>query len=72
MGPKQLAGVLSIVRRNAAESAGRAFDEAADQELKEATEAQIERESTAHFATGRLWDDGIINRTTRAPCWRLP
>jgi len=66
MGPKQLAGVLSIVRRNAAESAGRAFDEAADQELKEATEAQIERESTAHFATGRLWDDGIIDpRDTR-------
>ena len=28
MGPKQLAGVLSIVRRNAAEAAGRPFDEA--------------------------------------------
>jgi acetyl-CoA carboxylase carboxyltransferase component len=66
MGPKQLAGVLSIVRRNAAEAAGRAFDEAADEELRSATETQIEEESTAQYATGRLWDDGIIDpRDTR-------
>jgi acetyl-CoA carboxylase carboxyltransferase component len=66
MGPKQLAGVLSIVRRNAAEAAGRSFDEEADDELRRATEAQIEEESTAQFATGRLWDDGIIDpRDTR-------
>ncbi len=66
MGPKQLAGVLSIVRRNAAEAAGRPFAEAADAELTAATEAQIESESTALFATGRLWDDGIIDpRDTR-------
>ncbi len=66
MGPKQLAGVLSIVRRKAAESAGRPFDEAADDELRSSTEAQIETESTAQFATGRLWDDGIIDpRDTR-------
>jgi acetyl-CoA carboxylase carboxyltransferase component len=66
MGPKQLAGVLSIVRRNAAEAAGRSFDEAADNELRAATEAQIEEESTAKYATGRLWDDGIIDpRETR-------
>ena len=42
MGPKQLAGVLSIVRRNAAAAAGRPFDETADTELTAATEAQIE------------------------------
>jgi acyl-CoA carboxylase subunit beta len=66
MGPKQLAGVLSIVRRNAAEAAGRSFDDAADNELRAATEAQIEEESTATYATGRLWDDGIIDpRDTR-------
>ncbi len=66
MGPKQLAGVLSIVRRNAAEAAGRPFDEAADEELRRATESQIEEESTAQYATGRLWDDGIIDpRDTR-------
>jgi acetyl-CoA carboxylase carboxyltransferase component len=66
MGPKQLAGVLSIVRRNAADAAGRTFDEQADNDLRETTEAQIEEESTALFATGRLWDDGIIDpRDTR-------
>ena len=66
MGPKQLAGVLSIVRRNAAEAAGRPFDEDADEELRRATENQIEEESTAQYATGRLWDDGIIDpRDTR-------
>jgi acetyl-CoA carboxylase carboxyltransferase component len=66
MGPKQLAGVLSIVRRNAAEAAGRSFDDTADEELRRTTEAQIEDESTALYATGRLWDDGIIDpRDTR-------
>ncbi|HVB92097.1 MAG TPA: carboxyl transferase domain-containing protein [Acidimicrobiales bacterium] len=66
MGPKQLAGVLSIVRRNAAEAAGRPFDDAEDEQLRLATEAQIEDESTALYATGRQWDDGIIDpRDTR-------
>jgi acetyl-CoA carboxylase carboxyltransferase component len=66
MGPRQLAGVLSIVRRNAAAAAGRPFDESADDELRQAIEAQIEHESTALFATGRLWDDGVIDpRDTR-------
>ncbi len=32
MGPRQLAGVMSIVARSAAERAGRDFDEAADAE----------------------------------------
>jgi acyl-CoA carboxylase subunit beta len=66
MGPKQLAGVLSIVARSAAARAGRPFDEEADQARTEAVEAQIEAESTALFATGHLWDDGVIDpRDTR-------
>ncbi|WP_404850431.1 acyl-CoA carboxylase subunit beta [Dietzia kunjamensis] len=66
MGGKQLAGVLSIVRRNAAEKSGTDFDEAADAERKAAVEDQIDRESTALFATGHLWDDGVIDpRDTR-------
>ncbi len=67
MGGKQLAGVMSIVKRRAAESRGLEFDDAADAETRAETEAQIERESTALFATGRLWDDGIIDpRQTRS------
>jgi acetyl-CoA carboxylase carboxyltransferase component len=66
MGPRQLAGVMSIVQRTAAERAGRPFDEQADAERREAIEARIDEESTALFATGRQWDDGIIDpRHTR-------
>ena len=53
MGPKQLAGVMSIVQRAAAERAGRDYDEEADAAMREAIEAQIEAESTALFATGQ-------------------
>ena len=66
MGPEQLAGVLSIVRRAAAERAGTPFDEAEDQMLRQMVQSQIEKESYAFFATARLWDDGIIDpRDTR-------
>ncbi len=66
MGGRQLSGVLSIVRRSAAEAAGRPFDEASDAEARELLEAQIDAESTALYATGRLWDDGVIDpRDTR-------
>jgi len=66
MGPQQLAGVLSIVARQAADAAGRAFDEAADAEQRAAVEAQIERESHAFFNTGKVYDDGVIDpRDTR-------
>ncbi len=66
MGPKQLAGVLSIVAREKTEKAGQVFDEAAFAPLRDAFQAQVEAQSTALFATGRLWDDGIIDpRDTR-------
>jgi acetyl-CoA carboxylase carboxyltransferase component len=67
MGGEQLAGVLSIVRRTAAERAGQPFDEEADAKIKQAIEDQIDRESYAYFATARVWDDGIIDpRDTRS------
>ena len=66
MGPQQLAGVMSIVQRQAAERTGTAFDEVADAAMREMIEAQVGKESEALFATGRLWDDGIIDpRDTR-------
>jgi acetyl-CoA carboxylase carboxyltransferase component len=66
MGPQQLAGVLSIVARQAAESSGRPFDEAADDVQRRAIEDQIERESHAFFNTGKIYDDGVIDpRDTR-------
>ena len=61
MGPTQLAGVLEIVARNAAKGRGTEVDEERLAERTTAFEAQIERESSALFATGRVWDDGIIH-----------
>ncbi len=66
MGAEQLAGVLSLLRRQAAERAGMPFDEERDAQLRHAVEGQIEKESYAFFASGRLWDDGILDpRDTR-------
>ena len=66
MGPKQLGGVLEIVARQRTEATGAQFDSAAFAPMREAFEAQVEAQSTALFATGRLWDDGIIDpRDTR-------
>ncbi|MEP7026444.1 MAG: carboxyl transferase domain-containing protein, partial [Actinomycetota bacterium] len=66
MGAQQLAGVLSIVGRQAAHAAGRPFDEEADAGRRQQIEDQIERESHAFEATSRLYDDGVIDpRHTR-------
>jgi acetyl-CoA carboxylase carboxyltransferase component len=61
MGPQQLAGVLSIVRRAAAAAEKKAFDEAQDAMMRKAVEDQIERESLATFTSGQVFDDGIID-----------
>ena len=67
MGPQQLAGVLSIVGRQAAAARGETFDEAADAAMRAMVEEQIEAESQAFFLSGRLYDDGVIDpRDTRA------
>jgi len=66
MGPAQLAGVLSIVARQSAESRGLPYDEEADTAMRELVEAQIEGESLALANTGRVYDDGILDpRDTR-------
>jgi acetyl-CoA carboxylase carboxyltransferase component len=66
MGPAQLAGVLSIVARAAAEARGTPFDEEGDAAMRAAVEAQIEAESLPAFLSGRVYDDGIIDpRDTR-------
>ena len=67
MGGKQLAGVLDIIKREAAEKKGEAVDEEHLGMLKQMIELQIGSESTALYATARLWDDGIVDpRDTRS------
>lgn len=69
MGPKQLAGVMTIVARSKVEGAGAEWNEETEAliaPMRDALEEQVERESTALYATGRVWDDGIIDpRDTR-------
>jgi acetyl-CoA carboxylase carboxyltransferase component len=66
MGPAQLAGVLSIVARGAAEARGQEYDEEFDQNMRSMVEAQIEGEQTALANSSRGYDDGIIDpRDTR-------
>ncbi|MEZ5170489.1 MAG: carboxyl transferase domain-containing protein [Acidimicrobiia bacterium] len=61
MGPRQLAGVMDIIARRSAERRGTDVDEEELSALTSALEEQVEGESTALYATGRLWDDGIIH-----------
>ncbi|MBP2335199.1 acetyl-CoA carboxylase carboxyltransferase component [Saccharothrix coeruleofusca] len=66
MGPAQLAGVLSIVARQAAAARGQDYDEEQDATMRQVIEGQVEQQSLAAFLSGRLYDDGVIDpRDTR-------
>jgi acyl-CoA carboxylase subunit beta len=66
MGPAQLAGVLSIVARQAAAGRGQEYNEEHDAVMRTMVENQIEAESLPMFLSGMLYDDGIIDpRDTR-------
>jgi acyl-CoA carboxylase subunit beta len=66
MGPKQMAGVMTIVQRSATERRGEVFDEAANDQRVAAVEHWAEERSKGLFATSRVSDDGMIDpRDTR-------
>jgi acetyl-CoA carboxylase carboxyltransferase component len=66
MGAQQLAGVLSIVARQATAARGGEYSEDNDAAMRAAVEQQIEAESLPMFLSGRLYDDGVIDpRDTR-------
>lgn len=66
MGPAQLAGVMSIVGRAAAQARGQLIDEEHDAAMRAAIEQQIETESLPMFLSGHVYDDGMIDpRDTR-------
>jgi acetyl-CoA carboxylase carboxyltransferase component len=66
MGPAQLAGVMSIVARAAAQSKGTPYDEEADVGLRAFVESQIEEQSLPFLLSGMVYDDGVIDpRDTR-------
>ena len=66
MGGKQIAGVMSMVRRARAMRKGEEFDEKQDKLLSDAVEKLQDQGSLAVEATGLISDDGIIDpRDTR-------
>ena len=66
MGPKQQAGVMTIVQRAAAERRGLEFDESANDQRVASVEMSLEERSKGLFASSRVTDDGMIDpRDTR-------
>ncbi len=66
MGGRELGGVMSIISRQKAAAAGAPYDEEADAKLRAGIESMIDAQSDAVYATGRGWDDGVIDpRHTR-------
>ena len=66
MGPEQMAGVMSIVRKAKALRDGKDFDEKADEELKKMVIDYLEKLSKGLVASSMVTDDGIIDpRDTR-------
>jgi geranyl-CoA carboxylase beta subunit len=61
MGPEQAAGVLAIVTEEKLKRDGKPVDPKKLDAMKAAVTAKMEKESTALFATARLWDDGLID-----------
>jgi 3-methylcrotonyl-CoA carboxylase beta subunit len=63
MGPDQAAGVLTQVKRDSAASRGEKVDEARLEKYHTEIRGTYQEQTTAIFATSRLWDDGIITPT---------
>ncbi|MDT9592867.1 carboxyl transferase domain-containing protein [Nocardioides zeae] len=66
MGPAQLAGVMDLVMRAAAEAKGQAYDEEGAAGIRAYVEQQVEEQSLPFFLSGLVYDDGVIDpRDTR-------
>ncbi|MCY3929013.1 MAG: acyl-CoA carboxylase subunit beta, partial [Acidobacteria bacterium] len=66
MGPEQMAGVMTIVTRRAAQRRGIEFDEEADRKRAAGVIHWAEKRSLGLYATSRVSDDGMIDpRDTR-------
>ncbi len=66
MGSEQLAGVMEIIQRDAAQKSGVLYDEEKGAFVKQKITSEADKQSSAYFATSQLWDDGVIDpRETR-------
>jgi len=66
MGGEQAARVMEIITRAKFERQGVQMDPAALKQMSQGLRDKLDRQSTAMYATARIWDDGIIDpRDTR-------
>lgn len=66
MGADQLTGVMEMIQREAAMKAGIQINEEQAKAVKAKVSKEVEFQSSAFFASGQLWDDGVIDpRQTR-------
>ncbi|MCP4385082.1 MAG: methylcrotonoyl-CoA carboxylase [Hyphomicrobiales bacterium] len=66
MGGEQAAGVLASVKRNAIENRGGTWSKEEEAEFRQPVIDQFKTQSHPLYASGRLWDDGVIDpRKTR-------
>jgi 3-methylcrotonyl-CoA carboxylase beta subunit len=61
MGGEQAANVLAQVKREALEKSGKEWAKQEEDAYKAPIVEQYARQSSAYYATARLWDDGIID-----------
>jgi 3-methylcrotonyl-CoA carboxylase beta subunit len=61
MGGEQAANVLAQVRRDNLEAAGKAWPAEDEEAFKAPVRERFERQAHPHYASARLWDDGIID-----------
>jgi len=61
MGGEQAANVLAQVKREALEKGGKEWSRKEEEAFKAPIVEQYARQSSAYYASARLWDDGIID-----------
>ena len=61
MGGEQAASVLSTIRRDAIEARGDSWPAVEEEAFKAPIREQYERQGHPHYASARLWDDGVID-----------
>ncbi len=61
MGGEQAANVLAQVKRDALEKAGKEWSRKDEDDFKAPVLEQYARQSSAWYASARLWDDGVID-----------
>jgi len=61
MGGEQAASVLSTIRRDGLEAAGKTWSTADEEAFKKPIREQYETQGHPYYASARLWDDGVID-----------